>query len=312
LDHKVASRLDQISEVLYKVLNGKAVEPLRLCGGPKDEVCQLAEFVNRLVIEQEEFNRALEALSRGDLEVKLSSSSRPAQNLKAFQATLKHLVWQTGQVAQGDYTQRIDFLGTFSDSFNHMVMQLESDRHQLAQQMADLERLATTDVLTGLPNRRRFMSLATDELVRWNRYESPFCLLMFDLDRFKSVNDTYGHAVGDEVLKCVAQVCRQVVRDSDLSARIGGEEFVVMYRHTRIEQAQVAAERLRQTMAQRAVPIDSGELHFSMSGGLVQVDRTIDSVDELLGIADVLLYEAKEGGRNRVVVKRQKEEKSGV
>lgn len=300
LDKDVSDRLDMISGALHGLLSGKKGEPLDLCGGPRDEICQVAEFVNRAILEQVEFSRVLEAFSTGKLDEPVTGKSRQAQMLKQFQAMLKHMVWQTQQVARGDYGQRVDFLGGFSESFNHMVEQLESNRVELDRQMAELERLATTDTLTGLNNRRHFIRLADDEFDRWQRYGNRFAVLMFDLDRFKSINDTYGHPAGDEVLKAVAESCNAVLRKTDVPGRMGGEEFVVIFRQTTCQSAQIAAQRLREDMAARTVRTDAGDIQFTMSGGLVEVTDADQSFDDALKRADALLYQAKEGGRNQI------------
>jgi diguanylate cyclase (GGDEF)-like protein len=142
------------------------------------------------------------------------------------------------------------------------------------------------------------------ELSRLQRYGGELSLIMFDIDRFKGVNDTHGHKVGDLVLQKIAQVSHDTVREIDIVGRLGGEEFVVLLPHTNRPQALEAAERLRLAIAEGAVLLKSGEpLHFTASFGVVTIEggpEEKSDIDELLILADKAMYRAKEEGRNRV------------
>ena len=161
--------------------------------------------------------------------------------------------------------------------------------------------MATTDEMTGLFNRRRFIDLVDHEIKRSRRYPRPLSLIMFDADRFKSVNDTYGHNVGDTVLRSIAATSKNVLRGVDILGRIGGEEFAVGLPETRLDQALLAAEKLRAAVEQAHVRLDDGRVvHFTVSLGVAELDDTCGDVDDLLKHADMALYAAKENGRNRV------------
>ena len=165
----------------------------------------------------------------------------------------------------------------------------------------ELEQLAQTDFLTGLANRRHFLMLAEQELSRTVRYGGPMSVLMMDLDRFKDINDTYGHKTGDIVLQRFAELSRQALRDIDVVGRFGGEEFAVVLPQTDGGRAQEAAERLRKTTAETAVPLEHGlPLHFTVSIGVATLAGTGTNIDTLLSQADEALYQAKNGGRNKV------------
>lgn len=168
----------------------------------------------------------------------------------------------------------------------------------------DLAQQAGTDPLTGVANRRNFMQLAEHELKRCRRERLSLFFLMFDLDHFKKVNDTYGHATGDEVLRAFAGGCHQNLRDSDLFGRIGGEEFAAVMTGLNAENALATAERIRTAFIGVTVPVDSQNLQIdtSVSIGMVRVDPGQDSVESGLKKADAALYQAKEQGRNRVVM----------
>ncbi len=171
----------------------------------------------------------------------------------------------------------------------------------------DLFEKAVLDPLTGCYNRRQFQELAMKEIRRAWRYDTQFSLLMMDIDHFKRVNDTHGHAFGDEVLKAMARTCKQTLRESDIFARFGGEEFIVLLPQTDLNGGALVGERLRQNIANCPVPLPSGEMfHFSVSIGVVGSGAS-DDLDELIKRADSALYAAKENGRNQVKVYGEKE-----
>ena len=161
---------------------------------------------------------------------------------------------------------------------------------------------ATTDELTGLANRRRFMEALTLELKRAERFGSPLALVLADLDDFKLVNDRFGHNVGDEVLRAVGDAFRRTLRDVDLPARLGGEEFAVLLPETDLEGAQELSERLRAAVSELELADPQGRpLQVTASFGIA-VHPDVQSGDELLSAADTALYRAKGRGKNRVAL----------
>lgn len=163
-----------------------------------------------------------------------------------------------------------------------------------------LERLAQFDFQTGLANRRHFLELADRELARVRRYESPLSLAMLDLDRFKDINDTYGHKVGDTVLGQFAKACREALRESDIMGRMGGEEFAILFPETTLPDAVDVAERLRETVAATRIPLEHGlPIQVTVSIGVASFASGDANIDVFMNRADGALYEAKHGGRNR-------------
>jgi diguanylate cyclase (GGDEF)-like protein len=171
----------------------------------------------------------------------------------------------------------------------------------LDRQRTALDELAHTDPLTKLANRRALMQRAQMELDRAARTGRPLALLMFDIDHFKRVNDTYGHAAGDAVLAGVAATAQAQFRRIDLCGRVGGEEFVVVLPETDPEHARAAAERLRGAIAATSFGDIAPGLTVTISIGLVSVEEVSATLDVLLARADAALYRAKDGGRNRVM-----------
>ncbi|HEX5393493.1 MAG TPA: diguanylate cyclase [Rhodocyclaceae bacterium] len=162
---------------------------------------------------------------------------------------------------------------------------------------------AHTDALTGCANRRHFMEQARAELARVIRYGGALSVLMLDIDHFKTVNDRYGHPVGDLALQTLAHVCRGALREADLIGRLGGEEFAVLLPETGCEKAQEVAERLRQDLKATEIPI-AGQppFHITASIGVATRPHGETQIEEVLRRADQALYDAKETGRDRVVV----------
>lgn len=164
-----------------------------------------------------------------------------------------------------------------------------------------LERLATTDGLTSLFNRRYFMQLSQERLTRAERYGRKVTLVMVDVDHFKSVNDTYGHPVGDLVLKAVAKVLQHEARKTDVVGRLGGEEFVVLMDETDLFGALQVADRIRERVQREVVASEHGKLSVTISLGVATFPDDGNSLDLLISHADEALYRAKHAGRNRTV-----------
>ncbi|GAB3361930.1 MULTISPECIES: sensor domain-containing diguanylate cyclase [Giesbergeria] len=180
--------------------------------------------------------------------------------------------------------------------------QLENQLHQAAQEKTALQELATRDPLTGLYNRRYLDATFLRELARSRREEQPLAVVMLDLDHFKQVNDQYGHAAGDEVLKALAQLLRQGARESDLIARYGGEEFVAIMPNM---SAQQAWERVQSWRTQlEAMPIVFANLHIrvTLSAGIAIFPDHGQSPSQLLTRADEMLYQSKLAGRNQITL----------
>jgi two-component system, cell cycle response regulator len=204
------------------------------------------------------------------------------------------------QFGEGQLSHRIiltnqDEFGQLAQAFNVMGSKLEESQKELVN-------LATLDGLTGVFNRREFNRRLQIEMNQAARQDYRCALIMFDIDHFKKLNDTYGHQAGDEALKCFAALLKQQVRPGDLVARYGGEEFGVILPHTTIHEAAMVAERLRQAVEQEPVSISITQtLQITASIGVSAFPEDAGDPPALLEAADQALYAAKRGGRNRVV-----------
>ncbi len=278
----------------------------------------------------------LHAASNGDLGKRIPLRGFLGGTLKTLQANLRHMTWQTKMVASGDFSQRVEFMGDFSESFNAMVIQLDQTLKELVKKKTELsrlnedllkeitirkqteaalrlsqeelERLAVTDSLTGLYNRRHFNKLAEDEIRRALRYSRPLSVMIFDIDFFKRVNDTFGHGGGDMVLRMVAETMTEMLRATEISARYGGEEFIVLFPETAASEAGEVAERLRKKIEGTTFQAPNGKIMITASFGVSDClgksrEKPYESVlSELVCCADRAMYCSKNAGRNRVTV----------
>jgi two-component system cell cycle response regulator len=183
------------------------------------------------------------------------------------------------------------------------MLRIKRLQDELEEKNRELERLSISDGLTGLFNHRHIHGLLYEEFERVERTKDCMSVAMFDLDRFKSVNDTYGHQAGDRVLIELADVLRETARDVDRLARYGGEEFMALLPETCIEDAAVFVERVRREVARRPFDIGRAEpLRMTLSAGVATYPHElIDGVETLVRLADEALYAAKAAGRDRIV-----------
>ena len=162
------------------------------------------------------------------------------------------------------------------------------------------QQLARVDLLTNLYNRRAFNEITTPIWHSAIRHDQELCIILLDIDRFKSINDTYGHATGDQVLREISSAIENIVRDGDVLARWGGEEFAIMLPLTSLEQAITMAERIRETISEMEIIVENNIIRTTVSIGIAQKDSNIHSIDKLFTLADASLYQAKNSGRNMV------------
>ena len=182
------------------------------------------------------------------------------------------------------------------------VTDVANNRRQLLSANAELQKLSSTDRLTGLYNRGHWEESLQKEHARHRRYDSTATLIMLDIDHFKRINDTYGHQAGDKAIQRVADVIRDLSRVMDVAGRYGGEEFVILLPDTSKEGGRVFAERLRHNVAALKIEHAGEVLRLTISLGVADLSVTCDHHEEWIRWADEALYASKEDGRNRVTV----------
>lgn len=174
-----------------------------------------------------------------------------------------------------------------------------TDRRNMEEALRDM---ASRDPLTGIYNRRSFMELARSQLARAHRFSEPMSVFVLDVDHFKRINDSYGHATGDDALRMVAGGCQAILREYDILGRLGGEEFVVVLPGATADESRVVAERVRRHLSRMAIPGPEGRFHLTSSIGISALEGAYDTLEKAIHRADLALYRAKREGRNRVVV----------
>jgi len=192
----------------------------------------------------------------------------------------------------------------------YAALRAKSSQKELRKRNVELEDLlhrvelmAMTDSLTGLFNRRRFVDVLKREWATSRRYKNPLSVIMVDIDHFKLINDTHGHAAGDVVLKEVARVISSSLRQVDVAARYGGEEFAVLLPHTTLKDAGVVAERVLSKVRALIVDVEGQKLHCTVSLGIASNEEpSLRTEDDLIANSDAALYAAKNAGRNQLVV----------
>lgn len=208
--------------------------------------------------------------------------------------TLVVIVMTSASIAVQFFMRKQDVYAKTLLNYQEHLEEIVDERTQKLQYLADF------DDLTGIYNRHKFNDCLERETDRARRYHQPLSLVMCDIDFFKNVNDTYGHDEGDKVLKYFADTLRQNLRKSDVYARWGGEEFILLMPHTDIESARVVTDKLRLLIS--SINFGKDNQHLTASFGVSQLHNT-EQTSPLIKRADDALYEAKHGGRNCVSIK---------
>ncbi|HLO77709.1 MAG TPA: diguanylate cyclase [Magnetospirillum sp.] len=196
----------------------------------------------------------------------------------------------------------VDLVERLREANATLEARVEARTSELAEANARLEKVAAQDPLTGAYNRRHFRTLAAQATATARRQNRPVSVLMIDLDHFKEINDTHGHAAGDETLKVLVKLCHATLREGDILARYGGEEFCVLLPETELATAAQVAERLRRAVADTRIDGPMACFTLTASIGVAAWDQGDSNIEPALNRADQALYQAKKGGRDRVVV----------
>jgi len=183
------------------------------------------------------------------------------------------------------------------EKLNKRIVDMKQAVDDLQKRIQEERDKAQVDALTGIPNRLAYDEFIQEEFTRWQRYKQPLSLCIIDIDKFKNVNDTYGHKAGDKVLVTVAELCNSRIRDTDFFSRYGGEEFMLILPQTNLAQAKVVAENLRREVDECSFHYAQDPVTITVSCGLAEFKKG-DTVESVFLRADAALYTAKQGGRN--------------
>ena len=201
-------------------------------------------------------------------------------------------------------------LAEANQNLSQQVAQLTVDNEAFKQRLtnkqieidaivAQAQEVAHTDALTFLPNRRQIIGDLQREVFHAERYKTPLAISMVDVDKFKAINDTYGHAAGDVVLRAIARSLREHIREPDIVGRYGGEEFLVILPNARLQAAILQATRLCRCIRETSVPVEDRELRVTISAGVAEYCTGQEDWQKFLSRADAAMYEAKDAGRDR-------------
>ncbi|MDB2705420.1 GGDEF domain-containing protein, partial [Pseudomonadota bacterium] len=186
-------------------------------------------------------------------------------------------------------------------ALNQRIHAMEQEGTVLRESAEKSRELALKDALTSIWNRQALNESLEREYTRWQRYQKPLSIIIWDIDFFKRVNDNYGHAAGDKVLKTIARIFQQATRDADFIARFGGEEFVGIFPETRLEDALILANKIRENIAISKFHYENNPVPITASAGLATF-RPNDTIDDVFKRADAALYRSKDSGRNKCSV----------
>ena len=242
-------------------------------------------------------------------------NSRDASSAKTLELDSRDELGDLGRIfnslnqkvfeAQQRLREKIDLAGTALMKTNEQLQQrsqeLENRTHDLEKALALVEKLAVTDSLTDLRNRRYFDDNLAAAFARSQRFNESICLILLDVDFFKQINDTYGHAAGDTVLQTLARAFRNRTRETDIVARLGGDEFAFLLYRSTLPEGEVFANSLLNMVAEQSFHFHEQDVRVGLSIGIACNQDSIHSIESLYGAADEALYEAKRRGRNRVV-----------
>jgi diguanylate cyclase (GGDEF)-like protein len=256
------------------------------------------------------FNRKCAAET--NLTYKFTSATNLAFSvLMILRAICTYLFSNINQLYTPDWIQALTFMMFLIFSiiwtFNYMILNNQRMQNELLSAQTELEKLAATDFLTGINNSRRFFEISETEVARARRFHHSLSVIMFDLDYFKNVNDSHGHAGGDAVLVKVAEICKITLRNVDVAGRLGGEEFAFLLPHTTIGGAATVAQFLRSAIEDAEIEFSGEKIKITASFGIAELHDSDSEIKEVLDRADTALYEAKRKGRNQIVVKQHPE-----
>ena len=262
-------------------------------------------FQQSMISQREAYEEGLELDKTVNVQVQeIEQSVSQAEDLEPLKLALQRridVIRTHMQQYRVNEERRIERAEREVDQLNQRLQSVQQESDILRRRLQEERNLALVDTLTGIPNRLAYNERLQLEVARWRRYQSPLVLSLWDIDRFKNVNDEYGHQAGDKALKLIARLLRDHVRETDFVARYGGEEFVLLLPETQLDNALLVAELMRKRVESCGFHFHGAPVPITISCGLSQF-REGDSPEQAFARADAALYRAKAQGRNRCAV----------
>lgn len=278
------------------------------------------EDLNEILLYMRDVQQHLADLAKGNLSSPISLAGFTGNILKENQNNLNHIIYKARRLADGDFSSETKWMGDLSEAFEAISKSLQAAFAQLEQQKQDMGKLsekllreqirlqkwAFTDPLTGIANRRQFFQAAIRELERIRRTKGNACLAMLDIDHFKGINDSLGHAAGDKALRHIAKIISGIIRPYDIAGRYGGDEFIFLFPEIVRDNAYTLLERIRDSVEKENIPAGKGNPSLTVSIGLtdlaVEGSVTSATLNKAILLADEALYKAKGKSRNHICI----------
>lgn len=278
------------------------------------------EDLNEILLYLRDFQQHLSNLAKGNLSGPILLDGFTGNILKESRDNLNHIIYKARRLADGDFSSEAGRMGDLSEAFEAMGKSLQAAFVRLEQQKQDmaklseklrreqirLQKLAFTDPLTGIANRRQFFQAAIRELERIRRTKGKSCLAMLDIDHFKDINDSLGHAAGDKALRHIAKIISSIIRPYDIVGRYGGDEFIFLFPEIARDNAYALLERIRDSVEKENISAGKGNPPLTVSIGLtdlaIEGAITSASLNKAVLLADEALYKAKGKSRNHICI----------
>jgi diguanylate cyclase len=307
--HEMAELLERVTRYATEQRARVQREKLELENLVQQTASRLEEITSHLASELDERNAVqqdTELLNKSvtDEVAQLRLNAAGAPDLETLRTQLTARLNAIGSHLSEFRTREDSRIRSYRERVQHMrarISVLERESRSLHESLREEQRLAMLDALTGIPNRAAYDDRIEQEFKRWKRFTRPVSILAWDIDRFKSINDAYGHKAGDKVLRAVGQHLARHVRDTDFVARYGGEEFVMLLIGTGVEEARVVADKIRVELAALGFHFHDSPVAVTASCGITEFTGS-DTPDIIFDRADRALYQAKQAGRNCCVV----------
>jgi diguanylate cyclase len=307
--HEMAELLERVTRYATEQRAQVQREKLELENLVQQTASRLEEITSHLASELDERNAVqqdTEQLNKSvtDEVMHLRLNAAGAPDLETLRTQLTARLSAISNHLTEFRTREDSRIRSYRERVQHMrarISVLERESRSLHESLREEQRLAMIDALTGIPNRAAYDDRIEQEFKRWKRFTRPVSILAWDIDRFKSINDAYGHKAGDKVLRVVGQHLARHVRDTDFVARYGGEEFVMLLVGTGVDEARVVADKIRVELAALGFHFHDSPVAVTASCGITEFSGS-DTPDIIFDRADRALYKAKQAGRNCCVI----------